>query len=249
MQNKIDMQSFIYMSNFAKGVQRCGEIWLSMARDVYVEEGRKMKGINAQGQMRSIEIMQPMMSQSGEIETENDMSEAEFDVVATVGPSSVSKRAATVRALTGMMLISDDQETKAVLGAMAMMNMEGEGIDDVRTFFRKKLLRMGAIKPTDQEAAELAQAAAGQQPDPQSLYLQAAAQEAQAKAVEAQSRTVRNQADADLLRAKTLDTLANTDASEQKQALEVIDRVTKNRAAQPMPPAPTVVVAEPPPNF
>ena len=248
IQSKIDMQSFIYMSNFAIGIQRSGEIWLSMARDVYVEEGRKMKGVTSQGKMRPITIMQPMLSSSGEIEMENDLSEAEFDVLSTVGPSSVSKRAATVRALTGMMLISDDPETKAVLSAMAMMNMEGEGIDDVREFFRKKLLRMGAVKPTDQEAAELAQAAAGQQPDPQSLYLQAAAQEAQAKAGEAQSRTIRNQADADLLRAKTLETLANTDASEQEQALEVIDRVTANRPAQQMPPAPTVVVAEPPPT-
>jgi hypothetical protein len=29
-------------------MKRCGEIWLSMAKDVYVEEGRKMKLIHRQ---------------------------------------------------------------------------------------------------------------------------------------------------------------------------------------------------------
>ena len=42
IQQRLDMQSFIYMSNMAKAMRRCGEIWLSMAKDIYVEEGRKM---------------------------------------------------------------------------------------------------------------------------------------------------------------------------------------------------------------
>ena len=45
-------------------------------------------------------------------------------------------RAATVRALTGMMAITDDPQTKQVLQAMAMMNMEGEGISDVLDWLR-----------------------------------------------------------------------------------------------------------------
>jgi hypothetical protein len=32
---------------------------------------------------------------------------------------------------------------------MAMMNMEGEGIGDVRDYFRMRLVKMGVIKPTD----------------------------------------------------------------------------------------------------
>jgi hypothetical protein len=37
IQNKLDMQTFIYVSNMAKAVKRTGEVWLSMAKDVYVE--------------------------------------------------------------------------------------------------------------------------------------------------------------------------------------------------------------------
>jgi hypothetical protein len=32
VQQRLAMQAFLYMSNYAKSVQRCGEIWLSMAK-------------------------------------------------------------------------------------------------------------------------------------------------------------------------------------------------------------------------
>ena len=224
IQNKLDMQTFIYMSNMGKAVKRSGEIWLSMARDVLVEEGRKMKSIGPQGEMQSVELAKPMVNEKGEIETENDLSEAEFDVNVDVGPSSSSKRAATVRALTGMASLTDDAETKQVLGAMAMMNMEGEGITEVRDYFRKKLLRMGVVKPTEEEQQTMAEEQANQQPDPNTQYLQAAADEATANATQARAKTILTVAQADETKAKTMKTLAEVDASEQRQALEIIEK-------------------------
>ena len=224
VQNKLDMQTFIYMSNMSKAVKRSGEIWLSMARDVLVEEGRKMKSIGPQNEMQSVELAKPVVNEKGEIETENDLSEAEFDVNVDVGPSSSSKRAATVRALTGMASLTDDPETKQVLGAMAMMNMEGEGITEVRDYFRKKLLRMGVVKPTEEEQQTMAEEQANQQPDPNSQYLQAAADEASANATQARAKTILTVAQADETKAKTMKTLAEVDASEQRQALEIIEK-------------------------
>ena len=224
VQNKLDMQTFIYMSNMSKAVKRSGEIWLSMAKDVLVEEGRKMKSIGSQGEMQSVELAKPMVNDKGEIETENDLSEAEFDVNVDVGPSSSSKRAATVRALTGMASLTDDAETKQVLGAMAMMNMEGEGITEVRGYFRKKLLRMGVVKPTEEEQQTMADEQANQQPDPNTQYLQAAADEATANATQARAKTILTVAQADETKAKTMKTLAEVDSSEQRQAMEVIEK-------------------------
>ncbi len=224
IQNKLDMQTFIYMSNMSKAVKRSGEIWLSMARDVLVEEGRKMKSIGPQNEMQSVELAKPVVNEKGEIETENDLSEAEFDVNVDVGPSSSSKRAATVRALTGMASLTDDAETKQVLGAMAMMNMEGEGITEVRDYFRKKLLRMGVVKPTEEEQQTMAEEQANQQPDPNTQYLQAAADEATANATQARAKTILTVAQADETKAKTMKTLAEVDSSEQRQAMEVIEK-------------------------
>ena len=176
IQSRLDMPSFIYMSNFAKAVKRAGEIWLGMAKEVYVEEGRTMKGVGEQEEVTSIELMRPMM-RDGKQETDNDLSEADFDVSVTVGPTSDSRRAATVRAITGMLAITSDPETAKVLQAMAMMNMEGEGISDVREYFRKQLVRLGVLKPTDEEAQEMkAMQAQAQQPTPEQEYLLTQAQ-------------------------------------------------------------------------
>ena len=225
IQTRVDMQTYIYMSNFAKGMKRCGEIWLSMAKDIYVEEGRRMKVIGRTEDVETVELMQPMVSETGEVVMQNDLSQAKFDVIVDVGPSSSSKRASTVRALTGMMAITDDAQTKQVLQAMAMMNMEGEGIGDVRDFFRKQLLRMGVVKPTEQEAEQLMaeQQAQGQQQDPNAIFLQAAAEEAVAKAAQARASTIKTVADAGLSRAKTAETLAKTGVEQQNMVLTEIE--------------------------
>jgi hypothetical protein len=194
------------MSNHAVGVRRGGEIWLSMAREIYVEPGRKMKGIGSQGQMSTIELMRPVMSEDGEVEHENDLSEAEFDLAVEVGPSSSSKRAATVRSLTAMMAVTQDPDALRVLQAAALMNMEGEGLTEISDHFRRQLVQMGVIKPTDEEAAQMAQA--GSNPDPNAIFLQAAAEEAQAKAAKARADVVATVADAELTQAKTMETLA-----------------------------------------
>ena len=220
IQTRVDMQAFIYMSNFAKGMKRCGEIWLSMAKEIYIEDKRKMKTIAPNGEAGMVELMKPAINQeTGEVVLENDLSSATFDVVAEVGPSSTSKREATVRALTGMLQITNDPETAQVITAMAMMNMEGEGISDANAYFRKKLLRMGVVKPTDAEAEELMAEMQGQPQDPNAMYLQAAAEEASAKAAQARANTVKTVADAELARAKTMETLANIENDDQTLAI------------------------------
>lgn len=226
IQERIDAQAFIYMSNQAKLVQRTGEVWLSMAKDVYVEEGRKMKAISGQEQVESVQIMKPTINgETGEIEYENDLGKASFDVVSSIGPTSRSKRQATLRSLINMIQISDDPETRQVLTGMAMLNMEGEGIEDVRDFFRKRLVQIGVIKPTDEEAAQMQMAAQNQQPDPNAMFLQAAAEEAMAKATKARADVIKTVADSELARAKTIETMAGVDMSAQDQALRMLQTI------------------------
>jgi len=222
IQQRLDMQTFIYMSNMAKAIKRSGEIWLSMARDVLVEPGRKMKSIGSGGELATVEMGKPILNvETGQVEYQNDLSRAKFDVTVEVGPSSSSKRQATVRALIGMIQLAPDPETQQVLTSMAMMNMEGEGIAEVRGFFRKRLIRMGVVEPTEQEAEKLmAEMQAAQQPDPQAQYLQAAAMEAQAKAGQAQANTEYTLARAEETRAKTVETLAGI---QQKERTNVVN--------------------------
>ena len=220
-QTRLDMPTYIYLSNHSKAMKRSGEIWKGMARELYVEEGRRRKTIGKDGKAGIAEMNVPSINAEGESENENDLTAADFDVVVEVGPSSSSKRAATVRELTGMMqLVANDPETMQVLTSMAMANMEGEGISDVRDFFRQKLVRMGAAKPTEEEAAQMQAEASQAKSDPQADYLKAAASQAEAEAAGARAKTVLTIAQAEKARAdtakvevETLEKVAGIDAS------------------------------------
>ena len=224
--NRVDMQTFIYLSNMAKAVKRCGEIWLSMAKDIFVEEGRTLMALGSSGEVSKVELMKPMIDdKTGSMIHKNDLSEARLKVVVEVGPSSSTKRAATVRALIGMAELTDDQETKQVLGSMAMMNMEGEGVADVRRYFRRKLIRMEVLTPNEQEQLELKQELANQQPSPQDQYFEAAAEQARALGAKAQADTIKSQADADKMRAETLKILKEIGTADAKIAIEAIEKL------------------------
>lgn len=220
IQQRLDMQVFIYMSNFAKAMKRCGEVWLSMMRDIVVEDERPMKVVAPNGKASQTIMNRPVyVKETGETKVENDLTAANFEVDVDVGPSSSSRRAATVRALTGMMTLTQDPETLQVLSALTLMNIEGDGIGDANDYFRAKLVRMGVVKPTEEEQAQLAEEAANAKPDPQSQALMAMAEEAVANAAQARAKTVQTIADADLKRAQTAKTMAETMGEHNQQQI------------------------------
>jgi hypothetical protein len=221
VQNRIDMQSFIYFSNRAKAMKRGGEIWLSMARDIFMKEGRKLKTLDSEGESRMIEIMRPIEDEKGWIIFENDLSRANFDVAVTVGPSSSSRKSATVRDLTAMVGLAKDPETAQVLMSMAMMNMEGEGVSEVRDYFRKKLVSIGAVKPTEEEQRVMD--SAPKQPDPNAELMAAMAAEAQSKAQKASSEILLNVAKTDETRAKAEKLQAELGHAEETHTMGILN--------------------------
>jgi hypothetical protein len=226
IQTRLDMQTFIYMSNMAKAVRRCGEIWLSMSKDIYVEEKRKMKTVGAMEEIGSIELMKPQIDEeTGELIYENNLGDALFDVAVDVGPSSSSRRDATVRALTGMMQVTTDPTTQQVLQAMAIMNMEGEGIGDIKEYFRKQLVQMGVLKPSEEEQQQMMEAQANVQQDAQTTYLLAEAAKSQAQAIQAQANTEYTLARSEETKAKTAETISNIDIDQRKSAIETAEKI------------------------
>lgn len=229
VQNRLDMQTFIYTDNMAIAMKRCGEVWLSMAKDLYVEDGRKMEVVGLQGDASMIELRRPMLDKkTGATIYENDIANADHSVVVDVGPSFTTRRDSTVRALTGMMQVigASDQALTGVLAATAVMNMDGEGLDDVRAYLRQRLIRQGVVKPNDAEKAELAEEQQNTPPDPQAEYLKAAAAEAAAKADKAQADTILAVAKAEQTKAETVETLSNVDGARQRQVIEAVNAIT-----------------------
>lgn len=228
VQDRLDMQTFIYVSNFAKAMKRTGEVWLGMSRDLYVEDGRKMKTLGSQDEVDSIDLNIPTLNaETGEIEYKNTMKDAKFQVAVDIGPSSSSKKSATVRSLTNMLRVTTDPETQKVLSAMIMLNMEGEGISDVRGYFRDKLIKMGVVKPTTQEAEDLAEALANTPPDANEEFLRAAAETELSKAAENKADTIKTIADTEKSKAQTAEIYEGIDRDNEEAALKLAGEADK----------------------
>jgi hypothetical protein len=78
---------------------------------------------------------------------------------------------------------------------------------------------MGAVKPSDEEAQELMAEMQGKPQDPNAVYLQAAAEEATAKAAQARADTVETIANAELKRAQTAKTMSEIDLENERAAI------------------------------
>jgi hypothetical protein len=232
IQERVDGRAFILMDNFAKSVRRCGEVWKSMAADLYVEAGRKMKAIGRLGDTSSVTLMRPVVGASSVAEVENDLSKtALFDVAVSIGPSSRSKKQATHRNIMEMLAICTDPQTQQVLQSLAFVNMDGEGLTDVQAYFRKKLVDAGVMPPTDEERAEMEKTEANQQPDPQQQALLAYAEAEKAKATKARADTLLTIKNAGKVEAETERTQAETAQIVMDTGLEpdrlLLDAATK----------------------
>lgn len=233
IQTRLDMQSYIYISNMSKAIKRAGQVWLSMAADVYNDEDRSLKAVGTQGEISSIELVKPMITDDGETIYENDLSNAKLDVAVEVGPTSSSKKSAVVSTLTNILPMIQDPETSAAIQGMIMMNLEGEGMGDFREFFRQKMIRIGAVKPNEEEQQQLAEEAQNRQPDPQTLYLQAEAAKSEALAMKAQADTGLTTAKRQETIAKTAEILAGIDRDDKYEALDSARQIQEMVAAPP----------------
>lgn len=232
VQQRLDMQVFIYMSNMAKAMKRSGEIWLSMMRDLAVEESRPTKSVGVDGQAGQVILNEPAWDEDTEAEVLRlDISKANHDVVVDVGPSSTSQRAAIVRALTGIAGITADPQTQQALIMSVIANLEGEGLKPLRDWAHLQCVKMGLIKPTEEEAQEMAQAAQAQQPDPQAIYLQSEAEKSRALAVKAKADTGKVLAETQKTKADTAATLAGIGREDRQQAIDAAQEFA--RAATP----------------
>ena len=236
VQNRLDMQTFIYMSNHAKGIKRSGEIWLGMAKEILVENGREMKLVGRQDNTSTIELNKPVMDpETNQQILENDISKANYNIAVNVGPSSSSKRSAIVRSLIAIMNVNRDPETAQVLNAMIMMNLEGEGMGGMHNFFRQKLLRMGVEKPTPDEQKQLEQEAANKKPTPQDEFLLKSAENEGAKAAKSRADTALSLEKTKKTAAETLEIFAGIDREERQAIIDNMQLLNKAAPALPQP--------------
>jgi hypothetical protein len=225
VQQRIDMGAFVYLDNFAKAMKRCGVVWLGMARELLVEEGRTLRTLGRQGQRGEVEVARPVLDgDTGDVFYENDLTQARFPVTVDIGPATEAKRNAAVRALSQLAAIAQNPEDARLAWHATFRLLDIEGTDDAREWSRKILVQMGAEPPNEEEQKALQdQAQKAQEPDEQQLLMIAGAKELEAKAT-------KELADAEYTAARTQETIAKT--TETLAGIDQREREIANQAAQ-----------------
>lgn len=201
---RTDAKSAIYMDNMKQSVQRWGEIWLGMAKEIYVEEGRRVETLGEGGEDGEAILVEPHTDESGKYSIRNDLARGKYKVISDVTEATATRRDKTSKTLVNVAQIAAATDPALAAAALntALLNMDGEGMNDLQAWIRERLVQQGVVKPTDEEKRQMEEAAANQQPDPQAQALQAVAQKEGALAVKAV-------ADTKLSEAKVVQTLAD----------------------------------------
>jgi hypothetical protein len=246
IQNRLDMADFVFMDNLKQSMRRAGEIWLSMARDLYDEDERPMRVVKADGSDEVRKLRVPGTGKDGAAIYLNDPNAGKFKAVADVGPSFTTRRDGTVRAITGMLQFVEDLQDKAVLTGVAIQNLEGEGLQDVKDYWRRKMVAMGVTQPTEDEQAELQAAQQNQKPDPQSEFLMAEAEKSRAAAAKMLQEIETLASKAKEHEASAAEKLAKIEALDLQTIMQMVDSLTAQTqsAGQPAPVA-AAPVADP----
>lgn len=203
---RIDAKSGIYLDNIRQSVQCEGEIYFGMAREVYSEEGREIETMTEDGE-DGLAIIKGQMTDPAteENKTINDFTKARYKVIVSVSEATATRRDKTVRSMLRTAEVANaagDTELAQAAILTAIMNQDGEGIDDFQAYARAKALSLGLVKPNEEEKKAAEEAAQQpQQPDPMAQLAEAQSQDFLASAA-------KKTAEVDLTRAKTVETLA-----------------------------------------
>lgn len=218
---RVDAKSGIYLDNIRQSVQREGEIYLSMASEVYVEEGREVETMDEDGGDGRATLAEPFTDpKTGNHMVINDLTTGRYKVIVSVTEATATRRDKTVKAMLNLAEVAtaaQDMELAQASLLTAVLNVDGEGSDDFIAWARKKALGIGLVQPTDEEQAAMDEAAQNQQPDPLAKVAEAQAQDFEASAAKKAAEVDETKANTRLITAKEIETLAKAASNDTEE--------------------------------
>lgn len=208
---RTDARSMSYMDNMRQSVQRWGEIYLEMAKEVYVEQDRTVETMTEEGEQGEAVLLEAVTDEKGVFSVRHDLSKGKYKVISDVTEATTTRRDKTVKTCfaAAQMVGGFDPDMANAFLTTAVLNMDGEGIEDLQDYLRQKALLSGLVKPTDEEKQQLEAAAEQeQQPDPQQMALLAVAKKEDALGGKAIADTKLSEAKTQLTEAQIVETLA-----------------------------------------
>lgn len=211
---RVDAKSGVYLDNIAQSVQREGEIYFGMVREVCCEAGRRVETMTEDGDDGEATLMQSYTDkQTGDNRTINDFTKARYKAIVSVTEATATRRDKTVRNLLNMAEVAarvGDEEMGRQALRFAAMNTDGEGSEDFNAWVRVGLVQSGVVQPNEDEARAMQEAAQNAQPDPTQQLVEAeaaksaaAAQKTLAEIEETRADTVKKRAEAGKVIAET----------------------------------------------
>ena len=209
---RVDAKSGIPLDNMRQSVQCEGEIYLGMSREVYWEPGREVETMDEEGGDGVAVLHEAFTDKQGVFRIRNDIARGKYKVVCSVTEATATRRDKTVKSCLNTATVAQaagDTELATVATLTAVMNQDGEGMNDLQSYARKRLVSMGVVQPNEEEQRQMEEAQANQQPDATQQALLAQAQEFEASAALKGAQAEKAIADTKLSGAKAVETLAS----------------------------------------
>lgn len=210
---RVDAKSGIYLDNMGISVACEGDIYLGMLPDVYVEQDREVATMTEDGDDGSAKLMEAFTDGRGVPSVRNDFARGQYKVIASVTEATATRRDKTVRSALNMAEVAmraQDMEFAQAALITAAMNTDGEGIEDLQAFARKRGINIGLVEPNEEEQAEIAQQQEAQGPDPAQMLAEGQTNALNAQASKDQADAQKKAVEAELTQAKVGLTKAQT---------------------------------------
>ena len=200
--DRVDMQSYLYISNFAKSIKRAAKVFYLMNREISIDE-REFRLTDNDGSQSVVEFNKPNVDELGNDTIENDIKSGSFDVAVEVGPTFSSKRESTISTLNGLLPnLTPDNPYYVPVMSMYIENLDGENLQQLKEFNRNIQLQNGLVQPKTEKEEQMLQQMAlqAQQPDPnaeaQRAFLESEALKNTSQAQKDKAQAFKTQADA-----------------------------------------------------
>jgi len=224
LQKREDLNTQVINDNYAMAVQRSGEVYQSMAADVYSVK-RMVRTVGLDGTDGTKALLKTVMDEkTGRLVESNNLRGKKFLVYSDIGPQYDTLREETTEDLKGLIPIlieSGAQDMVPTAIAALIENSTGSGMEALKKKNRRNMILAGDVKPENDEEKKFLQEAQQNQSNPQDDLIKAATEQAASEAQKFQSEA-RN------LDSKSLDNAA----SAQKKAAETRKIISETENAK-----------------
>ncbi len=231
LNQRADLETFVFQDNLATAMRRDGEIYASMANDIY-DVPRQVMMTLEDGSEKQVQLLTQVVDyQSGQVVTLNDI-RGRYECYTDVGPSFQSMKdqnRAEIQELLAKVPPGTPEWQMLLLQYFTLL--DGKGVEMMREYANKQLVMMGLKKPETPEEMQMVQQAQQQPQEPSAEMVQAQGvlltgqadlQKAQNDQARIQVDAFKAQTDAQVAAAKVVEILASADSTKKQDVLSAL---------------------------